>query len=831
MEDIRQRLRVPVEKLRWRCDPSAFPCDVSAQAEPLTTIIGQERAIEALRLGLEIKSPGYNVFVTGLTGTGRTTAVKKFLDKIATRGEKPTDKCYVHNFRNPDVPIALTLPAGMGRKLQKDMNDLINTLLKKVPLIFQSEAYTQRTEEIVNRHRKKEAELIEVFRKKVEQEGFALMQVQVGPYAQPALVPLVDGQPVPLEQLETMASEDKFPKEKLEHMKEKMKELSHELESTLRQTREIERRIRNDLKNLEQEFGRPLVEGLVSDLKLRYPFEKVHKYLDDVAENILENLQKFQEKPEEAPEVKTLSLILPKSLREDPFLEYRVNLLVDNSEAQGPPVIIETTPTYRNLFGTIERVIDRFGVWRSTFMNIKAGSLLAADGGYLVFNAMDALEEFMVWRTLKRALKNRQIDIAGFDPMQLFYSSSGMKPEPFPIDVKVVMLGDDLTYHLLYVFDDDFQKIFKVKADFDSVMDKDEKVLCHYSSFIRSICENEKLKHCDRTGMAAITEYGVRLAGRKNKISTRFSEIADIIREASYWADRDGSDLIKAEHVEKAIDAKRQRLNLLEDKIKEMIDDGILMIDTTGETVGQVNGLAVIDLGDYSFAKPTKITARTSMGRAGLINIEREAKLSGKTHDKGMLILEGYVRGKYAQDKPLTLSASICFEQSYSGVDGDSASSTEVYALLSSISGLPIKQSLAVTGSVNQKGEIQAIGAVNQKIEGFFDACRLKGLTGDQGVLIPASNVEDLMLRKDVVEAVERGQFHIYAIRTIDEGIELLTGVPAGERDGDGSFPEGTVNYLVDKKLGELAKELEEFGKEEGEKETTDTAEEEENEE
>jgi ATP-dependent Lon protease len=562
----------------------------------------------------------------------------------------------------------------------------------------------------------------------------------------------------------------------------------------------------------------PVIKDSISDIKEKFEYEKVHRYLDEVQEDILTNLNRFREK-EEPPASPIPGLAFPQPV--DSFTEYQVNVYVDNSETKGAPIIVETTPNYRNLFGTIERVVERSGVWKTDFSHIKAGSFLRANGGYLIFNALEALTEPGVWPALKRTLKNQVMEIQTYDPFY-FFATSALKPEPIECNTKIVMIGDSYLYHLLYNLDDDFKKIFKIKADFDSVMNKDVEKISQYASFIRKICDEDKLRPFDKAGIAAVVEYGVRITGRQKKLSTRFYLIADLLREANYWAMKDGSDVVNEKHVDKAIEKKVYRLNLVEEKIQEMIDDGTILIDSDGMIVGQVNGLSVYNLGDYMFGKPSRITTNTSMGKAGIINIEREAEMSGPTHNKGVYILAGYLRGRYAQDKPITMSASICFEQSYSGVDGDSASSTEIYALLSSLSGLPLRQDIAVTGSVNQKGEIQPIGGVNEKIEGFFDVCRAKGLTGKQGVMIPHLNIDDLMLRKDVVAAVKEGKFRIYPVKTIDQGIEILTSVEAGERLEDGRFKEGTVNDLVDKKLRELGTKIKEFeggGEEEGPKE------------
>ena len=500
----------------------------------------------------------------------------------------------------------------------------------------------------------------------------------------------------------------------------------------------------------------------------------------------------------------------------DPFHPYQVNLLVDNGDQKAPPVLVETYPTYRNLFGSIERVVDRSGVWKTDFSKIKVGSFIKANGGYLVLNLLDAVMEPGVWPALKRSLKTKKMEIETYDPFYLF-TTSGLKPEAIEMDIKVVVIADDYLYHMVQHYDEDVPKIFKVRADFDTSMDKNDESIGQFAEFVKMKNDEDNLKPMDRTAVAALIEHAVRMTGRQEKISTSFPEVTDLIREADYWAGEEGADQVREEHVDKAIEARIYRSNRVEERIQEMIDRGTLMIDADGETIGQVNGLAVYSMGDYMFGKPSRITATTSMGREGIINIEREADMSGNTHNKGILILGGYLRRKYAQDKPLTMSASIAFEQSYSGVDGDSASSTEIYAILSSLSGIPIKQSIAVTGSVNQKGEVQAIGGVNHKIEGFYDCCRHLGMTGQQGVMIPESNVKDLMLRKDVVEAVKKGEFHIYSAKTIDEGIGILTGKEAGELKPDGTYPKGTINFLVNESLKKLAEGLKKFGEEEKE--------------
>jgi lon-related putative ATP-dependent protease len=807
---------VPIEQLRWRCDPNTLPFESTETIQPCEEIIGQERGLEAIRVGVDINSIGYNIFVTGLAGTGRFTTIKCVLEEIEIKGKIPNDLCYVNNFKNTDMPHMMILPAGQGNAFKKEMENLIETLKKKIPLILENENYLNKKKEVLEKYRNKQAEMFREFEKKVNKENFSLVQIQMGPYSRPGVFPIIEGNPVNFEQLETMAEEGKLSKEDLEKTKAKQAELINELENIFKETRKSEKEIKEELSALDQEVISPAVKDSISDIKEKFENEKVQHYLDEVQEDILANLHRFREK-EEAPSSPLPGLILPQQV--DSFAEYQVNVLVDNSETKGAPIIVETTPNYRNLFGTIERVVERSGVWKTDFTHIKAGSFLRANGGYLIFNALEALVEPGVWPALKRTLKNQVMEVQTYDPFY-FFSTSALKPEPIECNTKVIMIGDAYIYQVLYNLDDDFKKIFKIKADFDSVMNKDTEKIQQYASFIRKICDEEKLKPFDRTGVAAIVEYGVRMAGRQKKLSTRFHLIADLLREANYWAIKDGSDFVKEKHVDMAIEKKIYRVNLIEEKIQEMIDDGIILIDSDGMVVGQVNGLSVYNLGDHMFGKPSRITAKTSMGKAGIINIEREAELSGPTHNKGVYILTGYLRDKYAQDKPITMSASLCFEQSYSGVDGDSASSTEIYALLSSLSGLPLRQDIAVTGSVNQKGEIQPIGGVNEKIEGFFDVCKAKGLTGKQGVMIPHTNIGDLMLRKEVVKAVEEGKFHIYPVKMIDQGIEILTGVEAGERMEDGKFKEGTLNDIVDKKLRDLGMKIKEFegGGEEGPK-------------
>jgi len=801
---------IPVEKLRWRLDPATFPFATTDELEPLKTIIGQDRGVEAFGFGMGMNKPGYNVFVTGTANTGRMATVKKLLEEISKKdGKIPDDLCYVNNFKEPEAPVLLRLEAGVGRKFKKDVRDFVDTLKRQVPQLFESQEYLNRKKEIMVEYENKGKGFFKDLDKKVREEGFALVDIQIGQIKRPEVMPLVDGNPTHIDQLEAMVEKGRFPKDEFEILKEKQKKLREEIDQIFLELRDLQKEVQETIEKMDRIMFMKLSTEIAAPIKEKYQRKEVDKFLTDMLEDMADHMQVFASQPQQA--IPGLPFAMPEG---DSFQPYQVNLLVDNAEQKGPPLMIESYPTYKNLFGSIERIVDRSGVWRTDFSKIKAGSFIKANGGYLVLNLLDALIEPGVWPALKRALKTKKMELQTYDPFYLF-TTTVLKPEPIDMDIKVVVVSDEYIYYLLHFYDEDVKKIFKVRADFDASMNKTDQSIRQFAEFIKRKTEEDKLKPFDRTAVAALVEEAVRMTGRQEKISTSFPILTDLVREADYWAGEDHQEVIQEPHVDKAIETRIYRSSLIEEKIQEMIDRGTILIDVDGEVVGQVNGLAVYSLGDYMFGKPSRITASTSMGRAGIINIEREAELSGSTHNKGMLILGGYLRKKYAQDKPLTISASIAFEQSYGGVDGDSASSTEIYALLSSLSGVPIRQYIAVTGSVNQKGEVQAIGGVNQKIEGFFDCCRVKGLTGKQGVMIPESNVQDLMVRKDVIDAVKKGKFHLYAVKSIDEGIEILTGKEAGEMKPDGTYPKGTINALVNERLKALAEGLKEFAEEE----------------
>jgi ATP-dependent Lon protease len=801
---------VPLEKLRWRLDPAALSFETTEDLKPLKEIIGQKRGVEAFRFGMGMSKQGYNVFVTGAPGTGRMATVRKLLQEMSTRnGEVPDDICYVNNFKISEAPILLRLKAGMGRSFKKDIRDFIESLKKEVPQLFESQDYLNRKKEIMEEYEKQGKSFFKDLGDKVREEGFALVDIQVGQIKRPEVMPLVDGKPVHIDQVEAMVEKGRFPEEEFEQMREKQAKLSEQIDQIFLELRDLQKGVQETVGKMDRLMFMKMATDLAVPAREKYKDKKIDNYFNDMLEDMADNLQIFASQAQQA--VPGLPFAIPQG---DPFETYQVNLLVDNAEQKGPPVIIESYPTYRNLFGSIERVADRSGVWRTDFSKIKTGSFVKANGGYLVLNLLDAIVEPGVWPALKRALKTKKMEIQTYDPFYLF-TTTHLKPEPIEMDIKVVIISDAYVYQLLMHYDEDVQKIFKVRADFDTSMDKEEESIHQFAEFIKMKKDEDKLKPFDRTAVAAMVEQAVRMTGRQEKISTSFPLITDLIRESDYWAGEEGQSVVTEKHVDKTIESRIYRSNMVEEHIQEMIDRGTLMIDVDGTVVGQVNGLAVYSLGDHMFGKPSRITASTSMGRAGIINIEREADMSGSTHNKGVLILGGYLRKKYAQDKPLSMSASIAFEQSYSGVDGDSASSTEIYALVSSLSGVPLRQDIAVTGSVNQNGEVQAIGGVNHKIEGFYDCCTKTGLTGKQGVMIPESNVKDLMLRKDVVDAVKKKKFQIYAVKSIDEGIEILTGQKAGELKTDGTYPKGTINGLVNEKLKELAEGLKKFGEEE----------------
>jgi len=803
---------VPVDKLKWTPDPKRLSITSTNDLEPQKDIIGQKRGVEAFRFGLGMVKKGYNIFVTGQPGTGRLSTVRKLLGEMGNGQATPSDLCYVNNFKHPEAPIMLRFEPGQGDRFKKDMQKFLDDIKREAPQLFESEEYIARKNEIAEAHEKKVMSFYKAIEDQVKDTGLVVVRMQMGPIQRPDVVPLVDGEPKRMIELEELVENGRFPRAEFEKLRDKRLELKEEIDHIVQELKGLQKAVGEKHREVDRLMFLTLAQEFLKPVRETYPDEKVAKYLDSVLDNMVEDLDAVKALGSPGQPGPIPGMVMPGPSPEMVFQPYQVNLLVDNAEIKGPPVIVESYPTYRNLFGSIERVMDRMGGWHTDYTKIKAGSFVKANGGYLVINLMDAIMEPGVWQTLKRALKTEQIEIETFDPYY-FISATGLKPEPIDMAVKVVVLGSPYLYALLRNYDEDVAKIFKVRADYESSMDVTDDSVLDVARFVRSEVDRNGLRPFDAGGVAAVLEEGVRWAGRQEKISTAFPALGDLLSEADYFAGRAGAEAVSGEHVREAVEAKVYRSNQVEERIQEMIDRGSLFVDTDGEVVGQVNGLAVYSLGDYMFGKPSRITAVTSLGKEGIINIEREADMSGPTHNKGMLILSGFLRSRFAQDKPLSLAASIAFEQSYGGIDGDSASSTELYALLSSLSGVPLRQYIAVTGSVNQYGEVQPIGGVNQKIEGFYLCCKNAGLTGEQGVMIPHPNVKDLMLRDEVIEAVREGLFHIWAVKTIDEGIEILTGKKAGARGKNGAYSAGTINRLVDDKLRELADKLAAFGK------------------
>jgi predicted ATP-dependent protease len=749
---------------------------------------GQERALAALELGIGIAGRGYNIFVSGLTGAEKLETLRRWVQRRAAVAPTPGDWVYVHNFQHPDAPRAIYLRAGEGTRLSQMMQDLVKTLREELPKAFRQEAFDKEKSQLIEKYNNRAQELNEQFAALAKSRGFA---VQAGPRGHVYFIPVVNDKL--LQRPEDFAA---LSEEERREIERRQQELATEMERIARKQQEIMREMEEDIREIERRFCENLLIPILSRMEKEIANEEVNDYLKEVKANILNNLDDFKES-----QTGMMAFPFAPAPRErDPFLEYDVNVMVDNTKTQGPPIIVESAPTYLNLFGTIERVVDRFGRVVTNFTRIKSGSFLRAHGGYLIFSLEDAILEPAVWKVIKRTLRSGRIEMETYEPFALF-SASGLKPEPVQISTKVVVLGSPFLYHLLYNWDDEFHEIFKIRADFNPVMRLDREHLNTYAQWIANLCTEEALPHFDPSGIERLIEFGARLAGDREKVSASYAEIADLAREAAFWARKEDSQRVSARQVEKALQNRVFRCNRIEEEIREMIANGTILVDIDGKNVGQVNGLSVLEIGSYAFGRPNRVTASVGMGQAGIINIERESKLSGSIHDKGVLILAGYLRNQFGQNQPLALSASLCFEQSYGGVEGDSASSTELYALLSRLSNIPLRQEVAVTGSVNQWGEIQAIGGVNEKIEGFYDVCRVVGLTGKQGVLIPESNVRHIVLREDVIEAVAEGKFHVYPVRTIDEGLAILTGHGTADQ----------VNEAVRNRLRELAAGLREF--------------------
>jgi ATP-dependent Lon protease len=806
MSDVFTAFEVPIEKLRWRCDPSSLPFETTDDLTPLEGMLGQERAQKALALGVEIAKSGYNIYVCGMAGTGRLTSVQQVLEARRKEGVPAPDLCYVSRFQQPEHPRLLILPPGQGRALKQAMEDVLKALKREVPRILTSQDLRQRTKARMQEAQRREARLCEQIEARLTPDfGLFWHQADAGP--EPELAPLLDGQLIPLADLDQRLETGTLTVDRYRDLHARHRTLMVECRHGFDDIRRLRWEAEEDIDKLERAHVRPLIEKRVQEAAAAFEgTADIQEYFRDVVEALIENSERFIAPPPSA-EGHSGTSMPHLGDEEEAFHDYQVNVLIDNADADGPPVIFEPAPTYRNLFGSIDPMPEYGGIWRVDFSCIRPGSLHRAHGGYLVFNAFDALSDPMVWPVLKRVLRYGQAEVQSHDHSALMPGVS-LKPDPMPCNVKVIMLGDEELYEALAFDDESFTRLFKVKADFDTVLPRHAGTMAQYADFLRRVCDEEQLRPCERSAVAALLEYGVRLAGRQNKLSARLEHIADVVREADYWAGKAGAALVTREHVEYALREREARVNMVQEQIRELIDEELLLVSSHGTAIGQVNGLVIYETSaDYGFGCPVRITASTAIGDAGVMNIEREVELSDATHHKGVLILSGYLRNTYAYDKPIVMSASLCVEQSYEGIAGDSATAAECYALLSSLAGLPIEQGIAITGSVNQKGVLQAVSGINEKIEGFFDVCRLQGLTGRQGVVIPTSNTADLMLREDVIEAVAAGQFHIYAIQTLDEGWPILTGLSAGIWQPEIGYPSDSVNGRVEAQLRRFAEQ------------------------
>ncbi|MEX1330019.1 MAG: AAA family ATPase [Desulfobacterales bacterium] len=785
--------------LRYLFDPQVFKFKNTSTVRPLDEVIGQTRAVQAIEFGLNMDSPGYNIFVTGIEGTGKSTIVQEIVGQHAKALPPCCDWCMVNNFSDEFCPKSISVPTGQALKFKKQMGKFIEDLQNELPKAFSSESYQKKQSKLKESYADKQRTLFKKLDQSAADRQITIQKTQTGYQT----IPLLDDKPMSQEAFQQLSEEQRAA------IEENIRALQAETESTLREVNKINQTLRDQIENLMAEVTLFVVRNRLDILKNAYKDSKdILSYLDQVQEAIVDNVNEFiaTDSKGSAPDLGR------SSPAQSAFLRYQVNVLVDRKGQKGAPVIFETNPTYNNLFGYIEKRAV-MGTLMTDFTMVQAGSLLRANGGYLLLDIEAVLKNSLVWEALKRALQNKYLHIEDM-AAGMGFGTTSLRPEPIPLEVKVVLIGSYHLFQLLQNHDSKFNKIFKVRADFDHEVKRSEDTMQQYARFIARVCKEDNLLPLSPKGVAAIVAFGEKQVADKDKLSLRFGSIQAILKEADYWARKKNARVVSDKYVQKALKEHRFRYNLYEEKVQENYVDETILIDLDGAIVGQVNALAVYQIGDLAFGRPSRITAETYLGKEGIINIERESKLSGKTHDKGVLILSGYLGRTFAQKYPLNLSASITFEQSYGGIDGDSASSTELYAILSSLSGVPIYQGIAVTGSVNQKGQVQAIGGVNHKIEGFFDVCKAKGLTGSQGVMIPKANVKNLMLKREVIDAVKKGKFHIYRVATIPEGIEILTGAKAGAPDHKGNFPPTSVYGKVQAKLKEYVKRTFELKKE-----------------
>lgn len=791
---MRKQKELDYTQLKKISVPEDFSFQTTAELEPLDEIIGQERASRAFEFGLAVKLKGYNIYMAGPSGTGKTTYACNRARKMAATESVPSDWCYVYNFQNPKKPDALCFEPGIGKIFKADMAKLVETLKRELQKAFCTDDYESKKNALMRKFDNEQ----EVFVKKMtglaQECDFSIKMTNVGV----SFLPMVDGKCVKEEDY------DKLPDEVKDSIDEKSILVQEKINPILRELRELEKKADQELTELDNEVGMYAIGEHIKEMQDKYAsYPSVVNYLAAVKKDVLENIDKFIDEESDRETDANLASLLAmggNKPEEDVTQKYRVNLIVDHSDTKGAPVVVTYNPTYNNLIGEVE-YDSEFGNLTTDFMKIKGGLLHQANGGYLIVQAQDILTLSHAWESLRRVIKTNEIDMDFIRESSSNIAVSSLKPQPIPANIKVIMVGNSYYYEMLGSYDEEFDKFFKICAEFDYEMPRIEENVRKIACFIKGFVEREKTLEFDVTAVCAVIEYSSRATGRQDKLSTRFNQLVEILGEAVTWAKMDGAAVVTKEYVKKAIYEKEQRMKLYEEKLDEMLEENVIMIDTEGREVGQINGLAVLDVGSYSFGNPTRITATTYIGESGIVNIEKEAHMSGQTHDKGVQIITGFLGQTYAQKFPLSLSCRICFEQNYSGIDGDSASSTELYCILSSLSDIPIRQDLAVTGSVNQKGEIQAIGGVTHKIEGFYDLCKKRGLTGKQGVIIPVSNIRDLVLDDEVVEAVKNGFFHIYPIAHINEGLELLLDCPAGEKDSQGEFPADSIHGRVVAKL------------------------------
>ncbi len=795
---MRKRNELAPKDLKDICNPNQFKFETTKELVDTNDLVyGQERGVKALNFGLDIDIKGYNIYLEGTNGVGKTVYAKKTLTAKAAKEKVPNDWCYIYNFENPNEPIAVSFPAGQGKIFQKTMESFVKDIRRDIKKTFNNDDFEKEKKAIKQEYDAKREQLLEQLNKRTMVQGFQVKSTANGVY----MMPVLDGKPLAEDEFEAL---DDNVKREFEERSELVQEQVFE---ALAAMKAVEKEADKKIEEWQSNIALLTINVHVNAIKASYKRnKKVVNYLESVKSDILKNISAFlasdtEDKPPVGPTQKPETIY--------PWLNYRVNLFVDNSKLEGAPVIMDNNYQYNNIFGGIEYE-NQYGAIRTDFTMLKAGLMHQANGGYIVFQAKDLMSNPACYESLKKVLRVKQLAI---EPVSDTNHSTMMlvstKPEPIPLDIKVLIIGTSEVYYTLLSYDSDFRKLFKIKVEFEDDAPKTSENIGKLAKFVRSFCMQEELMDLDKEAVAKIVEYASELAGDKEKISTHFNSINEIVGEAAMWAKLDKSKVVTKEYVQKALDERIDRIKKYDTKYLQMVKEDTLLIDTEGSKVGQINGLTVVTIGDYSFGKPAKVTANTFIGQDGIINIEREADMSGPSHSKGVMILSGYLGEQFAQEMALSLTASVCFEQLYGGVDGDSASSTETYAILSSLSGIPISQSIAVTGSVNQKGEIQPIGGVNEKIEGFFQICEMRGLNGEHGVIIPIQNVRNLHLSDKIIEAVKKGKFHIYAISTIDEGIEILTGVPAGVKDKNGKFPYGTVNHLVQEKLkkyAELAK-------------------------